>query len=86
MHKGLDYLAKTQDENGTWDEQFYTGTGFPGYGIGGRMDLDAAGLRERLGQGTELSRGFMLGYNLYRHYFPIMALGRAKEWLEKAGE
>jgi squalene-hopene/tetraprenyl-beta-curcumene cyclase len=28
-------------------------------------------------QGEELSRGFMIGYNLYRHYFPLMALGRA---------
>jgi squalene-hopene/tetraprenyl-beta-curcumene cyclase len=86
LRKGLDYLIKTQDEHGTWDEQYYTGTGFPGYGIGGRTDLDAEGLREKLGQGTELSRGFMLGYNLYRHYFPIMALGRAKDWLEKGGE
>jgi squalene-hopene/tetraprenyl-beta-curcumene cyclase len=86
VRKGLDYLVATQDAHGTWDEQFYTGTGFPGYGIGGRADLDAAGLREKLGQGTELSRGFMLGYNLYRHYFPILALGRAKEWLESGAE
>jgi squalene-hopene/tetraprenyl-beta-curcumene cyclase len=28
-------------------------------------------------QGEELSRGFMIGYNLYQHYFPLVALGRA---------
>jgi hypothetical protein len=28
-------------------------------------------------QGPELSRAFMLRYDLYRHYFPLMALGRA---------
>jgi squalene-hopene/tetraprenyl-beta-curcumene cyclase len=86
LRKGVDFLVKTQDAQGTWDEPFYTGTGFPGYGVGSRTNLDAAGLRERLGQGTELSRGFMLGYNMYRHYFPIMALGRAKGWLENTGK
>ena len=81
LRKGTDYLVRTQDEYGTWDEAYYTGTGFPGYGPGSRQDLDAQGLREKFRQGTELSRGFMLGYNMYRHYFPIMALGRVKEWL-----
>ena len=28
-------------------------------------------------QGPELSRAFMLRYDLYRHYFPLMALARA---------
>ena len=28
-------------------------------------------------QGPELSRAFMLRYGMYRHYFPLMALGRA---------
>jgi squalene-hopene/tetraprenyl-beta-curcumene cyclase len=28
-------------------------------------------------QGPELSRAFMLRYRLYRHYFPLMAIGRA---------
>jgi len=84
MRKGLDHLVETQDAQGTWDEPYYTGTGFPGYGVGARTDLDAAGLREKLGQGTELSRGFMLGYNMYRHYFPLMALGRARESLASA--
>jgi len=27
-------------------------------------------------QGPELARAFMINYNLYRHYFPLIALGR----------
>ncbi|MFQ5636231.1 MAG: squalene--hopene cyclase, partial [Gammaproteobacteria bacterium] len=72
---GVRYLLETQ-RAGTWDEPQYTGTGFPGYGIGARTALDRAGLRERLQQGPELQRAFMINYNLYRHYFPTMALGR----------
>ena len=34
-------------------------------------------LSKRLMQGPELSRAFMLRWDLYRHYFPLMALGRA---------
>ena len=30
-------------------------------------------------EGAELARGFMINYNLYRHYFPMMALGRARK-------
>ena len=26
---GVDYLVRTQREDGTWDEEMYTGTGFP---------------------------------------------------------
>jgi squalene-hopene/tetraprenyl-beta-curcumene cyclase len=48
--RGIDYLLNTQSEAGTWDEEEYTGTGFP--------------------------RVFYLRYHLYRHYFPLMALGR----------
>ena len=29
--KGIQYLLATQKEDGTWDEQQYTGTGFPKY-------------------------------------------------------
>jgi squalene-hopene/tetraprenyl-beta-curcumene cyclase len=84
IRKGVDFLVRTQDENGTWDERFYTGTGFPGYNVGARLDLDAADWSEKLQQGPELSRAFLLGYNMYRHYFPLLALGRAKDLLEKA--
>jgi squalene-hopene/tetraprenyl-beta-curcumene cyclase len=77
IQKGIRYLAATQRQDGTWDEDFYTGTGFPGYGAGARLALNSGDLAEKLQQGPELSRGFMLNYNLYRHYFPILALARA---------
>jgi squalene-hopene/tetraprenyl-beta-curcumene cyclase len=73
---GIDYLLRTQAD-GSWVESHYTGTGFPGYGIGGRADVDDLSVQQRLMQGAELQRGFMLNYNLYRHYFPLSALGRA---------
>ncbi len=76
IERGLDYLMATQREDGTWDEEAYTGTGFPGYGSGHRIDLSQEGAA--LPQGTELGRGFMINYNLYRHYFPLMAMGRAR--------
>lgn len=81
IRAGLEYLFKTQREDGTWDEPYYTGTGFPGYGFGARFDFRDAATRRRISQGTELQRGFMLNYNLYRHYFPLMAMGRARRHL-----
>ena len=47
---GIRFLLATQRDNGTWDEPYFTGTGFP--------------------------RDFMINYHLYRHYFPLTALGR----------
>jgi squalene-hopene/tetraprenyl-beta-curcumene cyclase len=78
--RAVDYLSG-QQRAGTWDEPYYTGTGFPGYGVGARVELSGTGLTEKLQQGTELGRGFMINYNLYRHYFPLMALGRARNYL-----
>jgi squalene-hopene/tetraprenyl-beta-curcumene cyclase len=78
IRRGLEYLISTQRDDGTWDEPYYTGTGFPGYGFGAKLDFRDSALRERIAQGTELQRGFMLNYNMYRHYFPLMALGRAR--------
>jgi squalene-hopene/tetraprenyl-beta-curcumene cyclase len=49
---GARWLAETQ-VNGTWNEEPFTGTGFP--------------------------KVFYLKYHYYRHYFPLMALGR---WLK----
>ncbi len=46
---GARWLADTQ-HNGTWNEEPFTGTGFP--------------------------KVFYLKYHYYRHYFPLMALGR----------
>lgn len=50
--RGLDYLIRTQRPDGTWDEEAFTGTGFP--------------------------KVFYLRYHLYRHSFPLMALGMAR--------
>ncbi len=48
--RAVDYLVRTQTGDGTWNEEPWTGTGFP--------------------------KVFYLRYHLYRHYFPLMALGR----------
>ena len=53
--RGVRYLVAHQRSDGTWDEDLFTGTGFPS--------------------------DFMINYHLYRHYFPLMALGR----YERAG-
>lgn len=76
IERGCLFLIERQ-AGGTWDEPQYTGTGFPGYGVGQTIRLDDPVLTERLMQGPELSRAFMLRYDLYRHYFPLMVLGRA---------
>jgi squalene-hopene/tetraprenyl-beta-curcumene cyclase len=47
--RGIHYLLEKQNEDGTWTEESYTGTGFP--------------------------RAFYLHYDLYRIYFPLLALG-----------
>jgi squalene-hopene/tetraprenyl-beta-curcumene cyclase len=56
--KGIDYLIRTQNASGEWDEQLATGTGFPNV--------------------------FYLTYNLYRHYFPLLALNAAGKSLAAA--
>ncbi len=73
--RGIEYLKSTQTENGLWEETAFTGTGFPGYGLGAKVDIQKG---KPLPQGAELSRGFMLRYGYYCHYFPIMALSRKK--------
>ncbi|MEM9751382.1 MAG: squalene--hopene cyclase, partial [Pseudomonadota bacterium] len=82
IERGVAYLTNAQAD-GTWDEPEYTGTGFPGYGVGATIRLDDPKLQERLAQGPELSRAFMINYNMYRHYFPLMALGRARDYLDR---
>jgi squalene-hopene/tetraprenyl-beta-curcumene cyclase len=79
IERGVAFLIERQ-QGGTWAEPEYTGTGFPGYGVGAAIKLGDPLLQERLKQGPELSRAFMINYNLYRHYFPLMALGR---WRQK---
>jgi squalene-hopene/tetraprenyl-beta-curcumene cyclase len=75
LARGSAYLLATQSK-GTWDEPEYTGTGFPGYGSGARIGIEDPDLSRQLQQGPELQRAFMINYNLYRHYFPLAALGR----------
>jgi squalene-hopene/tetraprenyl-beta-curcumene cyclase len=48
--RGVRWLVSTQNAEGTWDEPYFTGTGFPW--------------------------DFSLNYHLYRHVFPLSALGR----------
>ena len=78
--KGITWL-NDHHFDGTWDEKQYTGTGFPGYGVGERVFLKK--VKDTLNQGSELSRAFMINYNYYRHYFPLMALGRAQKHFAK---
>ncbi len=48
--RAVDYLVRSQDPDGSWSEDYYTGGGFPGT--------------------------FYLRYELYKDYFPLMALGK----------
>jgi squalene-hopene/tetraprenyl-beta-curcumene cyclase len=50
VRRGIRFLVDTQRPDGTWDEELFTGTGFPG--------------------------DFYINYHLYRHTFPLSALGR----------
>lgn len=80
LARGVDFLHRGQQQ-GTWKEPQYTGAGFPGYGFGARLETPTGDLGKRYMQGPELARAFMINYNLYRHYFPLLALGRARIWL-----
>lgn len=77
VQRGVDFLLETQTEAGDWEEPEYTATGFPGYGVGERIALHA-GSAEELQQDANLQRAFMIKYDLYRCYFPLMALARAR--------
>ena len=55
VESGIRYLLESQKVDGSWDESYYTGTGFP--------------------------RVFYLKYDLYRQYFPLLALAEYHKWL-----
>ena len=55
--KGIKWLLKYQQPNGSWDES--TGSGAQ---------------KQALYTGTGFPRVFYLGYHMYRHYFPLLAL------------
>jgi squalene-hopene/tetraprenyl-beta-curcumene cyclase len=57
VRKGIDYLLTNQLDNGSWEEKFYTGTGFP--------------------------RAFYLKYELYRIYFPLIALSQYRNSIKE---
>ena len=77
---GVNYLLTTQRPDGQWDEPYFTGTGFPGYKKGARVErVPEPG--ERGFQGTELASGFMINYHLYRNTWPLLALGRYRNHL-----
>ena len=77
---GIRHLVDTQRRDGSWDEPHFTGTGFPGYGVGQRLGAHLA-QDERICQGDELPAGFMINYHMYRNYWPLMALGRYRRLL-----
>jgi squalene-hopene/tetraprenyl-beta-curcumene cyclase len=73
--RGVRYLLETQTATGGWDEPYFTGTGFPGYGVGERLKR-LPNPEEPGYQGLSMSAGFMLNYHMYRNYWPLLALGR----------
>ena len=77
-HRGIQFLLRTQKPEGDWDEPYFTGTGFPGYLKGERVEkVPQPG--ERGFQGAELSAGFMINYHLYRNTWPLIALSRYRD-------
>ena len=73
--RGVQYLLDIQQADGSWDEPYFTGTGFPGYRIGRRQSgIPKPG--ESGHQGLDMPAGFMINYHLYRNYWPLLALGR----------
>jgi squalene-hopene/tetraprenyl-beta-curcumene cyclase len=76
--RAVGYLLDTQRDDGGWDEDAFTGCGFPGYGVGEQRGA-------RIRQGRELSSGFMLRYHIYRDCFPLLALGRYRKRIGEIG-
>ena len=68
-------MISSQSEDGTWEEPYFTGTGFPGYGLG-TMPKRRPSPGELHFQGLEMSGGFMIHYHMYRNCWPLLALGR----------
>lgn len=55
--QAVSYLVASQSQDGSWEEPWFTGTGFPG--------------------------DFYINYHLYRLVFPVMALGRYVQRLDR---
>lgn len=70
--KGLQFLIDHQQANGTWCEQAYTGLAATGNCKG-----TAISEQEQKQNVEKIAHaGFMLKYELYSHYWPLMALGK----------
>jgi squalene-hopene/tetraprenyl-beta-curcumene cyclase len=83
--RGIRYLLDTQTNDGSWDEPYFTGTGFPGYGVGERVKrLPKPGQRGY--QGADMPAGFMINYHLYRNCWPLLALGRYRRLVSRSGQ
>ncbi|MSQ06237.1 MAG: squalene--hopene cyclase [Dehalococcoidia bacterium] len=80
--RGARYLVETQAGDGSWDEPWFTGTGFPGYGVGERVKRPPKP-GERGYQGADMSAGFMINYHMYRNCWPLLALGRYRRLAER---
>ena len=74
-HNGVKYLLDIQQTDGSWDEPYFTGTGFPGYRVG-QPPKGMPKPGEADYQGLDMPAGFMINYHLYRNYWPLLALGR----------
>ena len=79
--RGIEYLAQTQRDDGSWDEPYFTATGFPGYGGGKRLRILRKSTDPEF-QGLDLDYGFMINYHMYRNCWPLTALGRYRRTLE----
>jgi squalene-hopene/tetraprenyl-beta-curcumene cyclase len=71
------YLVRTQAPDGSWEEDQYTATGFPGYGIGDRRFRTPEADRDEV-LPEDMPAAFMIKYHMYRIYWPLMALGRVR--------
>jgi squalene-hopene/tetraprenyl-beta-curcumene cyclase len=60
VKRGIEFLISAQNENGSWDEPEWTGTGFP--------------------------RVFYIRYHMYRHSFPLWALGMYAKLLKSGSD
>ncbi len=82
--RGVRYLLDIQQPDGSWDEPYFTGTGFPGYRIGQPpKGMPKRGEAEY--QGLDMPAGFMINYHLYRNYWPLLALGRFDRGTSEGG-
>ncbi|MYC39251.1 MAG: squalene--hopene cyclase [Chloroflexi bacterium] len=82
-YKGISYLLDLQQPDGSWDEPYFTGTGFPGYRVG-QPPKGMPKPGEADYQGLDMPAGFMINYHLYRNYWPLLALGRFARAIEQA--